>query len=173
VAKEKPLLSIQNVKKVFKTRDGELEALGDVSFDVHPGEFVSIVGPSGCGKTTILKIVAGLLAKSAGVIHVDEKQFDPTRDVGFVFQAASLLPWRSVLDNVLLPIEILRMDKAAMKTKAAELLGLVGLRDFEDSYPNELSGGMQQRVSIARALIHDPKLLLMNEPFGALDAITR
>ena len=173
MAKEKPLLSIQNVKKVFKTRDGELEALGDVSFDVHPGEFVSIVGPSGCGKTTILKIVAGLLAKSAGEIQVDEKQFDPTREVGFVFQAASLLPWRRVIDNVLLPIEILRMDRAAMKTKAAELLGLVGLRDFEDSYPNELSGGMQQRVSIARALIHDPKLLLMDEPFGALDAITR
>ena len=173
MAKGKPLLSIQNVKKVFKTRDGELEALGGVSFDVHPGEFVSIVGPSGCGKTTILKIVAGLLAKSAGEIHVDEKQFDPTREVGFVFQAASLLPWRRVIDNVLLPIEILRMDRAAMKTKAAELLGLVGLRDFEDSYPNELSGGMQQRVSIARALIHDPKLLLMDEPFGALDAITR
>ena len=169
----KPLLSIRNVKKTFKTRDGELEALGDVSFDVYPGEFVSIVGPSGCGKTTILKIVAGLIAKSAGEIQVDEKQFDPTREVGFVFQTASLLHWRSVQENVLLPIEILRLDKTSMTAKAQALLELVGLEDFSDSYPNELSGGMQQRVSIARALIHDPKLLLMDEPFGALDAITR
>jgi NitT/TauT family transport system ATP-binding protein len=173
VTDKKPLLSIRNVRKVFKTRDGELEALGDVSFDVYPGEFVSIVGPSGCGKTTVLKIVAGLVPKSAGQIHVDQKQFDPTREVGFVFQTASLLHWRKVLDNVLLPIEILKMDRTSMHQKAEQLLELVGLRDFRDSYPNELSGGMQQRVSIARALIHDPKLLLMDEPFGALDAITR
>ena len=171
--KGKPLLSIRNLRKVFKTRDGEIEALGNVSFDVHPGEFVSIVGPSGCGKTTVLKIVAGLITKSSGEIEVDEKQFDPTSEVGFVFQTASLLQWRKILDNVLLPIEILKNDRAAMVAKAKELLDLVGLRDFIDSYPNELSGGMQQRVSIARALIHDPKLLLMDEPFGALDAITR
>ena len=171
--KGKPLLSIRNLRKVFKTREGEIEALSNVSFDVHPGEFVSIVGPSGCGKTTVLKIVAGLVTKSSGEIDVDEKQFDPTREVGFVFQTASLLQWRKVLDNVLLPIEILKNDRGSMEKKAKELLELVGLQDFMDSYPNELSGGMQQRVSIARALIHDPKLLLMDEPFGALDAITR
>jgi len=173
VEKGQPLLSIRNLRKVFKTREGEIEALSNVSFDVHPGEFVSIVGPSGCGKTTVLKIVAGLVTKSSGEIDVNEKQFDPTREVGFVFQTASLLQWRKVLDNVLLPIEILKNDRSSMKQKAEELLELVGLRDFMDSYPNELSGGMQQRVSIARALIHDPKLLLMDEPFGALDAITR
>ncbi len=169
----KTLLSIRNVKKVFKTREGELEALGDVTFDVYPGEFVSIVGPSGCGKTTLLKILAGLLAKSAGEIEVDEERFDITREVGFVFQKPLLLHWRKVLDNVLLPVEILRMDRQSVRKRAEELLGLVGLKGFENSYPNELSGGMQQRVSIARALIHDPKLLLMDEPFGALDAITR
>lgn len=168
-----PLLSIRNVKKIFQTRDGELEALGDVSFDVYPGEFVSIVGPSGCGKTTLMKILAGLLPKSAGQIVVDEEHFDPTREVGFVFQKALLLHWRRVLDNVLLPIEILKMSKNANRQRAQELLELVGLQGFESSYPKELSGGMQQRVSIARALIHDPKLLLMDEPFGALDAITR
>ena len=169
----KALLSIRNVRKIFKTRDGELEALGDVTFDVYPGEFVSIVGPSGCGKTTLLKILAGLLPKSAGEIEVDEEKFDPTREVGFVFQKSLLLHWRKVTDNVLLPIEILRMDRGSMKKRAEELLDLVGLKGFENSYPNELSGGMQQRVSIARALIHDPKLLLMDEPFGALDALTR
>lgn len=168
-----PLLSMRNVRKVFETEEGELVALGDVSFDVYPGEFVSIVGPSGCGKTTLLKILAGLLPKSGGEIEVDEKQFDPTREVGFVFQKALLLHWRRVLDNVLLPIEILRMDRAAMRGRAEALLALVGLKGFENRFPNELSGGMQQRVSIARALIHDPKLLLMDEPFGALDAITR
>ena len=173
MAEKKPLLSIRNVKKIFQTRDGELEALGDVSFDVYPGEFVSIVGPSGCGKTTLLKILAGLLPKSDGKIEVDEKHFDPTREVGFVFQKALLLHWRKVLANVLLPIEILKMDRTAMKKRAQDLLELVGLQGFESSYPKELSGGMQQRVSIARALIHDPKLLLMDEPFGALDAITR
>jgi NitT/TauT family transport system ATP-binding protein len=173
MADRKPLLSIRNVKKIFQTRDGELEALGDVSFDVYPGEFVTIVGPSGCGKTTLLRILAGLLPKSGGEIDVDEKHFDPTREVGFVFQKALLLHWRKILDNVLLPIEILKMDRTSMRKRGEELLELVGLQGFENSYPKELSGGMQQRVSIARALIHDPKLLLMDEPFGALDAITR
>ncbi len=169
----RPLLSVRNLNKAFPTREGTLVALGDVSFDVYPGEFVSIVGPSGCGKTTLLKIIAGLLPKSGGEIEVDREQFDPSREVGFVFQKPLLLHWRKVIDNVLLPIEILRMDRAAHRKEAEQLLDLVGLKGFEHSYPNELSGGMQQRVSIARALIHDPKLLLMDEPFGALDALTR
>ena len=169
----KPLLSIQNLKKVFTTRDGVLEALGSVTFDVYPEEFVSIVGPSGCGKTTLLKIIAGLTDRSEGQIIVDRGSFDPRREVGFVFQKALLLNWRRVLDNVLLPIEILKLDKKKYIPKARELLSLVGLEGFERSYPNELSGGMQQRVSLARALIHDPKMILMDEPFGALDAITR
>ena len=170
---KKPLLSVRNLKKTYTTRDGELEALGDVSFDIFSREFVSIVGPSGCGKTTLLKIIAGLIPKSGGKIEVDKAQFDPSREVGFVFQKSLLLHWRKVLDNILLPIEILKMDKKIYRKRALELLELVGLKGFENSYPNELSGGMQQRVSIARALIHDPKLILMDEPFGALDAITR
>lgn len=170
----KALLSIKNLRKEFSTRDGEgLLALGSVSFDVYPEEFVSIVGPSGCGKTTLLKIIAGLIEKTDGEIYVDEQSFDPTREVGFVFQKPLLLNWRKVLDNVLLPIEILKYDRKKYIPKAMELLELVGLTGFEQAYPNELSGGMQQRVSLARALIHDPKVILMDEPFGALDAITR
>ncbi len=173
VENQKPLLSIKDLNKRFQTRDGELEALESVSFDVYPGEFVSIVGPSGCGKTTLLRIIAGLLEKSGGEILVDQQHFDPTREVGFVFQKSLLLHWRKVLENVLLPIEILGIERAPMKKRAMELLELVGLEGFEKAYPRELSGGMQQRVSIARALIHNPKLLLMDEPFGAHDALTR
>jgi NitT/TauT family transport system ATP-binding protein len=168
-----PLLSIKELKKIYKTREGELEALGSVTFDIYPEEFVSIVGPSGCGKTTLLKIIAGLLPKTGGEIFVDKNQFDPSRQVGFVFQKSLLLPWRKEIDNVLLPIEILKLDKKAYREQALALLELVGLSGFENNYPNELSGGMQQRVAIARALIHDPKLVLMDEPFGALDALTR
>jgi len=171
--RRKPLISIQNLKKSFSKQDGELRALADVTFDVYPGEFVTIVGPSGCGKTTLLKILAGLVSKTEGQIFVDEEHFDPRREVGFVFQRSLLLNWRKVLDNVLLPIEILNLDRKTKKELAFDLLDLVGLEGFEESYPRELSGGMQQRVSIARALIHDPKVLLMDEPFGALDAITR
>jgi len=173
LTEREPLLSIRDLKKVYPTREGGLEALSNVSFDVYPGEFISIVGPSGCGKTTLLKIIAGLLPKSAGEMNVNKQHFDPTREVGFVFQKSLLLHWRRVIDNVLLPVEILKMDRSALRKKALDLLHFVGLKGFENSYPNELSGGMQQRVSIARALIHDPKLLLMDEPFGALDALTR
>jgi NitT/TauT family transport system ATP-binding protein len=173
VDEKKTFLSIRDLKKVYITRDGELEALGSVSFDVYPQEFVSIVGPSGCGKTTLLKVIAGLLPKSSGEIIVDRANFDPAREMGFVFQKALLLHWRRVLDNVLLPIEILKLDRKKYTSHAMDLLELVGLKGFENCYPNELSGGMQQRVAIARALIHDPKLILMDEPFGALDAITR
>lgn len=169
----KTLISIKDLKKTYVTRDGELQALGNVSFDVYPKEFVSIVGPSGCGKTTLLRIIAGLLPQTSGEILVDKENFNPSREVGFVFQKSLLLHWRKVIDNVLLPIEILKLERKKYIGRAMELLELVGLKGFEQSYPNELSGGMQQRVSIARALIHDPKLILMDEPFGALDAITR
>jgi NitT/TauT family transport system ATP-binding protein len=169
-----PLISIKAVKKTFTTLSGEkVEALSNIALDIYPEEFVSIVGPSGCGKTTLLKILAGLVPKDGGDIIVDQEKFDLTREVGFVFQKPLLLDWRKVIDNVLLPIEILNIDRASMIPRAKELLELVGLKGFELAYPNELSGGMQQRVSIARALIHDPKLLLMDEPFGALDALTR
>ena len=167
------LLSIQKLRKVYKTRNGELEAIGQVSFDVKNQEFVSIVGPSGCGKSTLLRMVAGSLEKTEGEIIVDKSKFNPDKEVGFVFQKALLLDWRKVIDNVLLPIEILKLDKKKYIDRAMDLLDMVGLKGFENRYPNELSGGMQQRVSIARALIHDPKLILMDEPFGALDAITR
>ncbi|HOI98943.1 MAG TPA: ABC transporter ATP-binding protein [Rectinema sp.] len=170
---QKPIISLKNVKKTYNANGRELEALGDVSFDVFPHEFVSIVGPSGCGKTTLLRIIAGLLPKSSGEIIVDSNNFEITREVGFVFQKPLLLDWRKAIDNVLLPIEVLKLDRKAMMQRAQDLLALVGLEGFEDRYPGELSGGMQQRVSIARALIHDPKMLLMDEPFGALDAITR
>lgn len=171
---QNPILSLNQVTKTFQTKDGVVEALGSISFSVTPGEFLTIVGPSGCGKTTVLKIIAGLLEKTSGEILVDHDQFDPSCDVGFVFQKALLLDWRRVIDNVMLPVEILHMGKKAeMRDKAMHLLDLVGLKGFEERYPFELSGGMQQRVSIARALIHDPKVLLMDEPFGALDAITR
>lgn len=168
-----PLVSIRALNKKFITKYGELEALGSVTFDVFPREFVSIVGPSGCGKTTLLKILAGLTEKTGGEVYVNKDEFDPSHEIGFVFQKSLLLHWRKVIDNVLLPIEILKLDRNKYRSRALELLDLVGLKGFENNYPNELSGGMQQRVSIARALIHDPKLILMDEPFGALDAITR
>jgi len=145
-----------------------------VTFDVFRGEFITLVGPSGCGKTTLLKIISGLLTKTDGDLNFSsEENFDPRRDVGMVFQRPVLLKWRSIVDNVLLPVEILRMRREPFYSKALELLKLVGLEGFEKSYPNELSGGMQQRASISRALIHNPQLLLMDEPFGALDALTR
>ena len=141
-----------------------------------PGELVSLVGPSGCGKSTLLKMLAGLhgarrrrACASARRAH----PFDPARDVGMVFQAPLLLKWRRILDNVLLPAEILGLPMAKRASAARDLLALVGLAGYEDKYPYELSGGMQQRAAIARALVHDPKLVLMDEPFGALDALTR
>ncbi len=173
MTERRALISVRNLQKSFKTHHEELRAIDNVTFDVYPGEFVSIVGPSGCGKTTLLKIIAGILPKSDGEILVDREHFDPKREVGFVFQKPLLLYWRRVIDNILLPIEILRVDKKSKQKQAEELLELVGLKGFGDNYPKELSGGMQQRVSIARALIHDPKVLLMDEPFGSLDALTR
>jgi NitT/TauT family transport system ATP-binding protein len=167
-------IALEEVSKVYPTRDGPLAALDGVCFDVADGEFVTVVGRSGCGKSTVLKIVAGLLGKTAGRVRVDGTEVTaPLRDAGIVFQAPTLLPWRSVLDNVLLPAEFLRMDAGLARRRARELLELVGLAGFERRYPRELSGGMQQRAAISRALIHDPRLLLLDEPFGALDALTR
>lgn len=159
----------------FETREGqELNALEGVGFDIKPGEFVSIVGPSGCGKTTLLRLVAGLLAPNSGKILVGGVEVrEPRPDVGLVFQQALLLPWFSVLRNVLLPVDVQGRRIADYRERACELIRMVGLAGFEKRLPNELSGGMQQRVALARALVHDPKILLMDEPFAALDAMTR
>jgi len=164
-------IRLSGVRKVY----GEHLAISDASFDVMPGELVSLVGPSGCGKSTLLKILAGLHPHDGGEVRIGSAThpFDPSRDVGMVFQAPLLLKWRRVLENVLLPAEILGLPAGESRERARELLNLVGLRGYEAKYPYELSGGMQQRAAIARALVHDPKLVLMDEPFGALDALTR
>ena len=171
-----PFIALHNVKKVYRRGGGEaFLAVSDVVLEVGAGELVSLVGPSGCGKTTVLKILAGLHPHDGGTVRIGgaDHPFDPGRDVGMVFQQALLLKWRRVLDNVLLPAEILGLPMRAARERGRGLLAMVGLRGFEDKYPYELSGGMQQRAAIARALIHDPKLILMDEPFGALDALTR
>ena len=170
-----PLISVSNLEKTYRTKGRTLvQALGGLSLDVADGEFVTIVGQSGCGKTTFLKILAGLLGRSAGSVSLRGRAVEgPSRDIGIVFQDPVLLPWRNVIDNVMLPVQVLRLDRAAARPRALGLIELVGLGGFEDKYPHELSGGMRQRVALARALVHDPSLLLMDEPFGALDAMTR
>jgi NitT/TauT family transport system ATP-binding protein len=170
-----PFIHLAGVKKVYRTRGADFVAVSEATFDVDAGELVSLVGPSGCGKTTLLKILAGLHSHEAGDVRIGSptQPFDPSRDIGMVFQQPLLLKWRRVIDNVLLPAEILGLPIAASRTRARDLLTLVGLKGAEDKFPYELSGGMQQRAAIARALIHDPKLILMDEPFGALDALTR
>ena len=169
------MIDIHGLNKLYATRDGAaIEALKDVNLTIADGEFVSIVGPSGCGKSTLLKILAGTLRRTSGRISVKNRPLDgPSRDVGVVLQAPVLLPWRTVLENVMVPVEIQRLDRAVYEKRARALLALVGLAGFEDKYPNELSGGMQQRVGISRGLVHDPAFVLMDEPFGALDAMTR
>ena len=163
-----------SVAGVGKTYAGGLEAIRDVGFQVAPGEFLTLLGPSGCGKSTLLMMIAGLLAPSCGVVAVDGAPVDgPRPDVGIVFQSPTLLPWRTVLGNVLIPIEMLRRPRREWEGRARELLAMAKLDDFATKLPHELSGGMKQRVSICRALIHDPRLLLMDEPFSALDALTR
>ena len=160
-------------KRYGQGADGIL-ALDDIDFAVPDREFLSIVGPSGCGKSTLLKILAGLIPATEGEAFLNGTSIDgPRHDIGVVFQSPVLFPWRSVLGNVLLPVDVQRLGREEMKTRAYGLLKLVGLDGFERRYPWELSGGMQQRVALVRALIHDPALLLMDEPFGALDAMTR
>jgi len=169
------LISVSDLEKTYVTRGRALiPALAGICLDIHAGEFVTIVGQSGCGKTTLLKILAGLIPCSSGTVSLRGRPVNgPSRDIGIVFQDPVLLPWRTVLHNVLLPAQVLRLEARASHARAMGLLRLVGLEGFEDKYPHELSGGMRQRVAIARALIHDPSLLLMDEPFGALDAMTR
>lgn len=168
------LIEYRKVRKVYKSGGGEVIALEEFSLDVGDGEFLAVVGRSGCGKTTLLKLTSGLLPVTSGTVRVEGKPVTaPLTNIGIVFQAPVLLPWRKTLDNVLLQIEARKLDVNGYRPKALELLELTGLKGFEDRYPSELSGGMQQRVSISRALVHDPPLLLMDEPFGALDAITR
>jgi NitT/TauT family transport system ATP-binding protein len=170
-----PFIHLRGVTKVYRRGKAEHLAISDATFDVMPGELVSLVGPSGCGKSTLLKILAGLHPHDGGEVRIGSAahSFDPSRDVGMVFQAPLLLKWRRILENVLLPAEILGLPMGEARSRAKDLLALVGLTGYEDKYPYELSGGMQQRAAIARALLHDPKLVLMDEPFGALDALTR
>ena len=170
-----PLFRVQSVEKVYRTRrGGESVALQGISLEIPADSFITLVGPSGCGKSTLLKILAGLLPASSGTVELDGREMrGPSRDIGLMFQSAVLMPWRTVFDNVLLPIEILKLKRADYAQRARELLALVGLAGFEKHFPRELSGGMQQRVSMCRALIGDPRVLLMDEPFGALDAMTR
>jgi NitT/TauT family transport system ATP-binding protein len=158
----------------LRSGQAPLVAIEDVSFDLKVGQLVTLLGPSGCGKTTFLKIVAGLAIASRGTVQINGRDVrEPHPDFGIVFQQANLMPWRTVLNNVLFPMEILRRRDAQSVAQAHELLSLVGLAGFEQAYPAQLSGGMQQRVALCRALIHKPKLLLMDEPFGALDELTR
>jgi len=169
------LIRLQDVEKTYRTRRGDLVlAVADITLDIAENEFVTLVGPSGCGKSTLLKLVAGLTPASGGTIRVrDTVVRDPFPDVGIVFQHPVLLPWRTVLDNVLFSADMLGLDPKAYRHRALELLALSGLAGSETRLPRELSGGMQQRVAICRALLPDPSLLLMDEPFGALDAMTR
>ncbi len=169
------MIRLDGVEKTYRTRRGDVvRAVEDVTLHVAENEFVTLVGPSGCGKSTLLRLVAGLTPATRGAIRVrDTAVREPFPDVGFVFQQPVLLPWRSVLDNVLFSVEMLGQPPRQYRKQAADLLELTGLGGFETKYPRELSGGMQQRVAICRALLPDPSLLLMDEPFGALDAMTR
>ncbi len=167
-------LQVSGIEKTFVQNGATIRALGQVSFQVAPGEFVALVGPSGCGKSTLLRILGGLLAPDSGSVVIDGKPHQaPRREIGFVFQRANLMPWRTVLDNIALPLQVQGMSMAEARHEAQHLSDLVGLQDFERALPHQLSGGMQQRTALARALIHQPRLLLLDEPFGALDALTR
>jgi NitT/TauT family transport system ATP-binding protein len=167
-------LSINGVGLTYPTRAGHTEALANVNVDIADGEFVALLGPSGCGKSTLLRLAAGLLAPTAGDIRLNDARITgPSRDTGVVFQKPSLLPWKTVRENVILPARTQGLDMRRAGQRADELLALVGLEAFAQAYPFELSGGMQQRVGIARMLLPDPALLLMDEPFAALDALSR
>ena len=171
-----PAISARGLSLVFRTNDGPVHALSDVNLDVAPGEFISLIGPSGCGKTTLLRVIADLERATGGEIRVNgvtPEQARLARDYGYVFQAPALYPWRTIEGNVMLPLQIMGMPKAERQERARRQLAMVNLAGFERKFPWQLSGGMQQRASIARALAFEPKLLLMDEPFGALDEIVR
>jgi NitT/TauT family transport system ATP-binding protein len=169
-----PILEAIHLSKQYAARQGPLLAIEDVSFEVATGEFLCIVGPSGCGKTTLLRLLSGLLLPDRGQVCLHGQLVrGPCQEIGFVFQKANLMPWRTVFDNVLLPLQIQHMPPAEAEQRAVQALELVALTEFARNYPRELSGGMEQRVAIARALVHEPEILLLDEPFGALDALTR
>ncbi|TCR60799.1 ABC transporter ATP-binding protein [Bosea sp. BK604] len=166
---------LEGITKTFDTASGDtVQALRRVDLAIGDGQFASVIGSSGCGKTTLMRIIAGLELDYGGRVTIGGRAHSgPSRDIGIVFQDANLLPWRTILDNVMLPAEVLKLDRQASLDRAKWLISLVGLGGFEARYPSELSGGMRQRAAIARALVHDPSVLLMDEPFGALDALTR
>src|ERR1041384_435407 len=167
-------ITLAGVSKTYRSRDGDVPSLRPLDFHINEGEFFVVVGPSGCGKSTLLKMISGLLAPSTGEILVEGEQVTkPHGNVGIVFQNALLLPWRNILSNVMLPIDMKKLPRDEYLPRAKALLKLVGLEGFEKKLPWQLSGGMQQRASICRALVHDPRIMLMDEPFGALDAMTR
>ncbi|MFF0160001.1 ABC transporter ATP-binding protein [Streptomyces sp. NPDC005263] len=168
-------IEVDGLHKIYRPRRSRpTHALSDITLTVRRGEFVSVVGPSGCGKTTLLKILAGLVPRSEGTVRVAGRDVTgPLPEVGMVFQSPTLLPWRTILQNVMVPVEVRGLGTRPYRERAERLLGMVGLDGFEGRYPHELSGGMQQRAGICRALVHDPAVLLMDEPFGALDALTR
>lgn len=171
---EKPVLEVRHLSVTFAGENGGLKALRDVTFSVTPQEFICVLGPSGSGKSTLLRVLAGLLRPSNGeVIFYDAAERQRRPRIGVVFQQANLMPWRTVLENITLPLELKGIAPDQAQAQARELLALIGLQGFEKNWPRELSGGMAQRVAIARALIQDPDLLLLDEPFGSLDALTR
>ena len=168
------MIRLTGVSRTFTGRSGTVEALRGIDLEVGDGEFVAVLGRSGCGKSTLLRLIAGLLPVSAGEVRVSgERVTKPRRDIAMMFQKPALLPWRSVLDNVLLPVQIFGDKKAAHRDRAHQLLAMTGLTGFEKRLPHELSGGMQQRVALCRSLIASPRVMLMDEPFSALDALTR
>jgi NitT/TauT family transport system ATP-binding protein len=169
-----PVVVIKGLSAVFPNGNGGLKALENLSFSVYPQQFVCVLGPSGSGKSTLLRILAGLLRPTDGeVLLCGQAHNRPRQDVGFVFQKANLMPWRTVLENIVLPLELQKLPPSEALRQARALVDLVGLNGFEHSLPSDLSGGMAQRVAIARALVHDPDILLLDEPFGSLDALTR
>lgn len=165
-----PVLFVRNLSAIFPDGNGGLHALGAVTFSVYPREFVCVLGPSGSGKSTLLRILAGLIPPTSGEVIFEGNQ---RPRIGFVFQQANLMPWRTVCENITLPLELEKISAEIARQKAQDLIELVGLVGFETSLPRELSGGMAQRVALARALVHDPDILLLDEPFGSLDALTR
>jgi NitT/TauT family transport system ATP-binding protein len=174
VASGGEVIGIEGVSLVYRSKRAEVCALDNVSFAARDREFVALLGPSGCGKSTLLKLIAGLIPPTRGTIRVNGRQISgPTPSIGIVFQSPLLMAWRTVLQNILLPIDIRDLRAADYLPAARDLIRLVGLDGFENAHPHQLSGGMQQRVGLCRALIHDPDLLIMDEPFGALDAMTR